>query len=302
MRAADREQREQRCDEERQGARFGSRSRSAPRAPTRAPAPGRATSAHELEQQLVVGDDFVPAQARAACCTLFAWLLWPRAPAVTAAAPGRLMVAVLPFQNLTGDAAQDYFSDGLTEEMIAQLGRADPQHLGVIARTSVMQYRNEKAPLAQIGRELGVQYVLEGSVRRDSTRVRITVALVKVRDQASVWSRQYDRALSGLLDLQREIAREITRGTELTVQGGRAPLEAGLKPVTSPNSYEAYDLYLKGRDFWNKRTMDGFQRAAGFFQQAIARDSNYARAGDCLRGAGCLRTSLQRAQVPRRPG
>lgn len=217
-----------------------------------------------------------------ACVLLFSallvWVLWSKSPTGPAPTGGRLMVAVLPFENLTGDAAQDYFSDGLTEEMIAQLGRADPQRLGVIARTSVMHYKSEKPPLAQIGRELGVAYVLEGSVRRDAARVRITVELVKVRDQASVWSRQYDRALSGLLDLQREIARDIARGTELAMHGGRPPLEAELRSVAAPNSYEAYDFYLKGRYFWNKRTMDGFQRAAGFFQQAIARDPHYGRA------------------------
>jgi len=187
-------------------------------------------------------------------------------------------VAVLPFENLTGDAAQDYFSDGLTEEMIAQLGRLDPQRMGVIARTSVMHYKQQKAQLAQIGRELGVQYVLEGSVRRDSARVRITAQLVQMKDQTSVWSRQYDRELSSLLALQDELAREIADEIERTLGNGRKRITLDRKPVTSPNSYEAYDLYLEGRYFWNKRTKDGFERAAGYFQQAIAKDPNYARA------------------------
>src|SRR5208282_4051804 len=102
-------------------------------------------------------------------------------------ATGRLMLAVLPFENLTGDAGQDYFSDGLTEEMIAQLGRLDPDHLGVIARTSVMHYKHGDEPLGQIGRELGVQYVLEGSVRRDADKVRITAQLIQVKDQTHLW-------------------------------------------------------------------------------------------------------------------
>lgn len=88
------------------------------------------------------------------------------------------MLAVLPFENLTGDAGQDYFSDGMTEEMITQMGNLDPQHMGVIARTSVMQYKGRREGLDQIGRELGVQYVLEGSVRRDANRVRITAQLI----------------------------------------------------------------------------------------------------------------------------
>lgn len=99
----------------------------------------------------------------------------------------RQMLAVLPFENLTGDPGQEYFSDGLTEEMITQLGGLDPQHLGVIARTSIMHYKGSREPLDQIGRELGVQYVLEGSVRRDSDNVRVAAQLVRVRDQTPVW-------------------------------------------------------------------------------------------------------------------
>src|SRR5262249_61407033 len=116
-------------------------------------------------------------------------------------APGRYMVAVLPFENVTGDPSQDYFSDGLTEEMISHLGNLDPDHLGVIARTSVMQYKNNKDGLSRIGRELGVHYVLEGSVRRESEKVRITAQLILMKDQTHVWARQYDRDLSSLLKL-----------------------------------------------------------------------------------------------------
>ena len=192
----------------------------------------------------------------------------------------RLMLAVLPFENLTGDAAQDYFSDGLTEEMIAQLGRLDPEHVGVIARTSVMHYKHTQEPLDQIGRELGVQYVLEGSVRRDSGRVRVTAQLVQVRDQASVWTREYDRDLIGLLDLQAEIAREIAKEMGVTLGSGlKAPATAtAVKPDRAAGVYEAYDLYLKGRYYWNKRTADGFGRAADYFQKAIAKDPQFPRA------------------------
>jgi len=190
----------------------------------------------------------------------------------------RTMLAVLPFENLTGDAGQEYFSDGLTEEMIAQLGRLDPEHLGVIARTSVMNYKHGRKQLEQISRELGVQYVLEGSVRRDSNKVRITSQLVRAKDQTRVWSQQYDRELSNLLALQGEIAQEIADEIQLTLGEGQQRVASTLKPAWSPSSYEAYDLYLKGRYFWNKRTKDGFQQAAEYFQQAIAKDPNYARA------------------------
>lgn len=202
---------------------------------------------------------------------LAGWSLWFISRPRPSQAAGRLLVAVLPFDNLTGDPAEDYFSDGLTEEMIAQLGQVDPQRLGVIARTSVMHYKQSKLPLPQIGHELGVHYVVEGSVRRDSSRVRITVELVQMNDQASVWSQTYDRDLSGLLNLEHDIAWDVARETALMLDKGRKSVSSDHTSNQSPNSYEAYDLYLKGRYFWNKRTKDGFERAAGYFEQAIAR-------------------------------
>lgn len=190
---------------------------------------------------------------------------------------GRSMLAVLPFDNFTGDAAQEYFSDGLTEEMISQLGNIDPAHIGVIARTSVMHYKHSQESLSQIGKELGVQYVVEGSVRRDSNRVRVTAQLIRVTDQSHVWARQYDRDLNSLLALQTEIAGEVADEIEFSLTGKR-PIYP-VPPVSqSPNTYQAYDSYLKGRYFWNKRTRQGFQQAIEYFQQAIASDPNYARA------------------------
>jgi len=191
--------------------------------------------------------------------------------------PVRSMLAVLPFENLTGDPEQEYFSDGLTEEMISQLGDLDPSHLGVIARTSVMRYKHTAEPLDRIGRELGVQYALEGSVRRDSNRVRITAQLIQIKDQSHIWARQYDRDLSNLLALQAEIAQEIAAEIQLTLVDHRR-IDTAREPSLSPQAYEAYDLYLKGRFFWNKRTAQGFQQAIEYFQQAIAKDPNYSRA------------------------
>jgi TolB-like protein/DNA-binding winged helix-turn-helix (wHTH) protein/Tfp pilus assembly protein PilF len=206
------------------------------------------------------------------------YFVWSRSRVRRQPVAARLMLAVLPFENLTGDPGQEYFSDGLTEEMISQFGRLDPEHLGVIARTSVMHYKNNQKALDQIGRELGVQYVLEGSVRRDGDKVRVTAQLVDMKNQTPVWSRQYDRELSGLLTLQGEIAQEIADGIQITLGSGRKVFASDRKPPVSPNSYEAYDLYLKGRYFWNKRTKDGFQQAAEYFQQSIAKDPNYSRA------------------------
>lgn len=192
---------------------------------------------------------------------------------------GRVTLAVLPFANLTGDPGQEYFSDGLTEEMIAQLGQVKPDRLSIISRTSVMRYKSSSESLPQIGSELEVQYILEGSVRSESGRVRIIAQLVRVKDQTPLWSREYDRELAGLLTLQHEVAREVADEIQVAL-GGAEPktVAAASKSVTSPNSYEAYDLYLQGRYYWNKRSKDGFERAANYFQQAIARDPNYARA------------------------
>ncbi|MBV9155863.1 MAG: winged helix-turn-helix domain-containing protein [Acidobacteriaceae bacterium] len=201
-----------------------------------------------------------------------------RAPAPSAAA--RPMLAVLPFENFTGDPRQDYFSDGMTEEMISQLGNFEPAHLGVIARTSVMHYKHSQEPIAQIGKELGVGYVIEGSVRRDAERVRITAQLIQVKDQSHLWAREYDRDLGHLLELQEEIAREVASEIEFSL-GGRRPTEvtqAAAAPAPGGKSYEVYDLYLKGRYFWNKRTPEGFRQAADYFQQAIDKDPNYGRA------------------------
>ncbi|HKN61698.1 MAG TPA: winged helix-turn-helix domain-containing protein [Candidatus Acidoferrales bacterium] len=211
---------------------------------------------------------------------LAGYVKWSRLRERPQPATGRLMLAVLPFENLTGDAGQDYFSDGLTEEMIAQLGRLDPDHLGVIARTSVMHYKHGDEPLGQIGRELGVQYVLEGSVRRDADKVRITAQLIQVKDQTHLWSRQYDRELSHLLTLQGEIAQETAGEIQRTLGNDHKQTVSDLadRPALSPNAYQAYDLYLRGRYFWNKRTRQDFQQAIDYFQQAIAKDPNYAPA------------------------
>ncbi len=200
----------------------------------------------------------------------------------------RPLLAVLPFENLTGDPTQDYFTDGLTDEMIHQIGKADPPHLGVIARTSIMHYKHGAQNVEEIGRDLRVQYVLEGSVRRDAQKVRITAQLIKVSDQTHIWAREYDRELADLLTLQAAIAQEIAgevRRTFGDVADLRSP--ASLVP-RSTSVYEAYDLYLKGRYFWNKRTRAGFEQAIDCFERAIALDPGYARAYAGLADAHAL--------------
>jgi TolB-like protein/DNA-binding winged helix-turn-helix (wHTH) protein/Tfp pilus assembly protein PilF len=197
----------------------------------------------------------------------------------------RRMLAVLPFENLTGDPAQEYFSDGLTEEMIGRLGNVDPDRLAVIARTSVMHYR-DRPSLDRIRRELGVDYVLEGSVRRDAERVRISAQLIQMSDQTHLWSRQYDRELSSLVAVQEEIAQAVADQIQLTLEPGNRT--GGAPALLSPEGYEAYDLYLKGRYFWNLRTADGFGRAVLYFASAAEKDPAYARAYSGLADAYAL--------------
>jgi len=209
---------------------------------------------------------------------LFAVAIWGAWRSGSRSKPkGRVMLAVLPFVNLTGESDQDYFSDGFTEEMIIELGRLDPPHLGVIARTSVMYYKTGHKPFPEIAQELGVQYVLEGSVRRDAGKVRISAQLIQVGDQTHLWARDYDREVSGLLALQTEIAHEITDEIELTLVHDHVSAPE-VHSIPAPGAYEAYDLYLKGRYFWNKRTPDGFRQAIVCFHQAIEKNPTDGRA------------------------
>lgn len=217
--------------------------------------------------------------ALALAAALAGYAKWPGWRVRQAAPEGRVMLAVLPFENLTGDAGQDYISDGLTEEMITQLGRANPAHWGVIARTSVMLYKHNLEPLDEIGRRLGVQYVVEGSLRRNADQLRVTAQLIRVKDQTHVWAREYDRELKNLLELEGEIGQEIADEIQLTLGNQRKLKLAAHRTETAAPSYEAYDLYLRGLYVWNQRTTaGGFPRAAEYFQQAIALDHDYARA------------------------
>jgi TolB-like protein len=166
-------------------------------------------------------------------------------------------------------------ADGLTEEMIGEMGRQNPARLGVIARTSVMHYKGSPARIGQIGRELGVQYLLEGSVREQGDTLRVSAQLIRVRDETHTWARQYDRQLTGLVTLQREIAQEIS--DEVQIALGEHPTSHPVKSdAMSAQQSEAYDLYLKGLYFWNKKTTDSFWRAIEYYQQAIANYPNHA--------------------------
>jgi TolB-like protein/DNA-binding winged helix-turn-helix (wHTH) protein len=233
--------------------------------------------------------------AAGAILLLAAWIvrerIWPSASPVR----GKVMLAVLPFVNLNGDPGQDYFSNGLTEEMITQLGALDPARLGVIARMSAMQYKDTKKDARQIGRELGVDYIMEGSVRRDGERVRITAQLIQTKDQTHLWARNYDRNLRDILSLQSDVAGAIAR----EIAPRLTPESSARLANASPLDAQAYELYLKGRYSWNKRTEDGFLKAIDYFNQAIARDANYAKAHAGLADAYALLGSLPNTEITR---
>jgi TolB-like protein/DNA-binding winged helix-turn-helix (wHTH) protein/Flp pilus assembly protein TadD len=196
----------------------------------------------------------------------------------------KVILAVLPFDNLSRDPDQEFFSDGLTEEMIAQLGKLNPERLTVIARGSVAKYKGSNLAVNQIGGELHADYLVQGSVRRASDRVRITVQLIQARDQTDLWTESYDRELKDMLALQDSVARTIANQIHIALTPGqqtRLTNRANLDP-------EAYEAYLKGRYYWNKRTVDGLQKALVYFQQAIDKDPAYGAAysglADCNSG------------------
>jgi TolB-like protein len=193
---------------------------------------------------------------------------------VSANGAPRRMIAVLPFENLSGDPQQDYFVDGLTEEMITQLGRLNPHRLGVIARPSAMAYRHTTRSVAEIGYELGVEYVLGGSVRRAGDRVRIASQLIRVDDQTHLWAQTYDRNLEDVFAIQTDVAERIARSLAVEL----LPEAQALISRSATRSSEAYELYLQGRYYSNRRGEERFDKALEYYSRAIAKDPRYALA------------------------
>ena len=187
-------------------------------------------------------------------------------------AKSRAMLAVLPFENLSNDPEQEYFSDGLTEETISRLGQINPEQMGVIARTSSMAYKRTGKSISEIGRELAVDYVLESSVRREGRRIRITSQLIRVEDQTHLWASTYDRDAGSFLGVQSELGSAIAEQVKVRL----AP-QAGVDSARTHDS-GAYDLYLRGRYYWNQLTGPSIQRGIEYFQEAVAIDPGYALA------------------------
>ena len=188
-------------------------------------------------------------------------------------APQKIRLVVLPFVNLSGDPSQEYFSDGMTEEMITQLGRLQPERLGVIARTSSMLYKNTGKSIPQICRELNVDYVVEGSVRRADNRARITAQLIQCRDQTHMWANSSEQDLGNILALQDDVAQAIAKNIKLVLTPEQSTRLRARRPVNP----EAYQAYLKGMYFRSKFTPDSIRTAINFFQTAIKNDDSYAQ-------------------------
>ena len=196
------------------------------------------------------------------------------ASVAVASAPKPLpSIAVLPLQNLSNNSAEDYFADGMTDELttdLAQFGR-----LRVISRTSAMHYKGASKTAPEIGRELGVDTLIEGTVQRVGDRVRIRVQLIDSASDRHLWARSYDHDLKDVLVLQSSAARDIAE----EVEGKVVPPPANARPLNvHPVEPEAYEAYLKGRYFWNKRTDDGLKKSIDYYEQAISQDPKFAAA------------------------
>ena len=196
------------------------------------------------------------------------WKLHPRAHASS----NIQSLAVLPLENLSNDVSQEYFADGMTDELITALGSING--LRVISRSSVILYKRVRRPLPQIARELNVDAVVEGTVLRSGEQVRITAQLIRATTDEHLWAESYEGDLRDTLQLQDRVARAIANRIRVNVTSREQVLLQNPKPINPV----AYDAYLRGRYFWNKRTEQGLRKAIEYFDQAIANDPKYAQA------------------------
>ncbi len=236
--------------------------------------------------------------ARVALAGLFlsaGYFVWWGSRPVDPGIPARISIAVLPFENLTGDPEQDYLSDGFTEEILTQLSRMNPDRLGVIARTSAMHYKGARADVQQISSELGVEFLLEGSVRREGGRIRIAAQLIRARDRTHLWADSFERDAREFLPLETEVSGVIARevSTHLLPREVSAPVHPRVTNV------EAREDFLRGRYFWNRRTEADYVRAIANFQRALAAEPNYAEAYAGLADTYALLGSMPNAEMPR---
>jgi TolB-like protein len=210
----------------------------------------------------------------AAMLVVLGYMSWRDFWDATPPRTGKIMLAVLPFENLTGDPNREYLADGLTEETISQLGRLNPQQLGVIARTSVMGYKHKDVRLDQIGRDLSVQYVLENSLRENGDHLRLTAQLIQVKDQTHLWSQDYDYSAKDTLKVEDEVAEAVARQIQLRLSPEQRA-ELARPQTVNP---EAFDAYLQGHYFFERNTDKDTDMAAKYFERATQVDPSYALA------------------------
>jgi TolB-like protein/DNA-binding winged helix-turn-helix (wHTH) protein len=265
----------------RHGYRFLAEVKVADAAPVRSP--GLATQAHPAAEvrDLLAGKLGIPKRhlpslawkiSLIVLLVLMASLATWKVHSWNRASPVIHSLAVLPLESLSSDASQDYFADGMTDELISDLGQISA--LRVISRTSVMAYKHARKPLPQIARELNVDAVVEGTVLRSGDQVRITAQLIEASSDKHLWSQSYEGELRDTLALQNQVARAIADQIRISLNPQE---QAALKNVKVVNP-EAYVSYLKGRYFWNKRTADSLKGALAYFNQAIDEDPAYAQA------------------------
>src|SRR5229473_3004140 len=212
--------------------------------------------------------------ASAALLVVVCLASWRHFGGLTPPRSQKIMLAVLPFENLTGDPNKEYLADGLTEETISQLGRLNPQQLVVIARTSVMRYKHKDERLDQIGRDLSVQYVLENSLRESGDHLRLTAQLIQVKDQTHLWSQDYDYAAKDIFNVEDEVAKAVAREIQLRL----SPQQQAELARPHPVNPEAFDAYLQGHYFFERGTAKDEDIAARYYERATQLDPSYALA------------------------
>ncbi len=212
--------------------------------------------------------------ASAALLAVVCFASWRHFGSMTPPRSQKIMLAVLPFENLTGDPNKEYLADGLTEETISHLGRLNPEQLGVIARTSVMGYKHKDERLDQIGRDLSVQYVLENSLRQSGSHMRITAQLIQVKDQTHLWAQDYDYLAKDILNVQEDVSKAVAREIRLRLSSQQQADLARSRPVNP----DAFDAYMQGYYFFQRNTDKDTEMAARYYERATQLDPSYALA------------------------
>jgi len=228
----------------------------------------------------------------AALLLVISFVSWRHFGGMTPPRSQKIMLAVLPFENLTGDPSKEYLADGLTEETISQLGRLNPDQLGVIARTSVMGYKYKDERLDQIGRDLSVQYVLENSLRESGNHIRLTTQLIQVKDQTHLWSQDYDYPVKDFLTVEDDLSKAVAHEIRVRLTSKQQAELAQSHPVNP----EAFDAYLQGYSFFQRNTNKDADMAAKYYERATQLDPSYA-----LAWVGLSRTRNRQANIAQIP-